>query len=173
MILLIAEIFSLLSSLSLIIGSIQKTHKRIIVLSMVESILVIISESLFGATAGIITTVVLLIIDFMNFIDKDNKYLTIILMIALAVIGIITMETWYDLLPMIASIVYIWLIVYKKKLITEMGLLINTILWLIYDAHIGSIIYTIMDSIVVTLCIIEIIKIIILKDKRVKEKQVA
>lgn len=69
MILLIAEIFSLLSSLSLIIGSIQKTHKRIIVLSMVESILVIISESLFGATAGIITTVVLLIIDFMNFID--------------------------------------------------------------------------------------------------------
>ena len=173
MILLIAEIFSLLSSLSLIIGSIQKTHKRIIVLSMVESILVIISESLFGATAGVITTVVLLIIDFMNFIDKDNKYLTIILMIALAVIGIITMETWYDLLPMIASIVYIWLIVYKKKLITEMGLLINTILWLIYDAHIGSIIYTIMDSIVVTLCIIEIIKIIILKDKRVKEKQVA
>ena len=173
MILLIAEIFSLLSSLSLIIGSIQKTHKRIIVLSMVESILVIISESLFGATAGVITTVVLLIIDFMNFIDKDNKYLTIILMIALAVIGIITMDTWYDLLPMIASIVYIWLIVYKKKLITEMGLLINTILWLIYDAHIGSIIYTIMDSIVVTLCIIEIIKIIILKDKRVKEKQVA
>ena len=83
------------------------------------------------------------------------------------------METWYDLLPMIASIVYIWLMVYKKKLITEMGLLINTILWLIYDAHIGSIIYTIMDSIVVTLCIIEIIKIIILKDKRVKEKQVA
>lgn len=173
MILLIAEIFSLLSSLSLIIGSIQKTHKRIIVLSMVESILVIISESLFGATAGVITTVVLLIIDFMNFVDKDNKYLTIILMIALAVIGIITMETWYDLLPMIASIVYIWLIVYKKKLITEMGLLINTILWLIYNAHIGSIIYTIMDSIVVTLCIIEIIKIIILKDKRVKEKQVA
>ena len=38
---------------------------------------------------------------------------------------------------------------------------------------IGSIIYTIMDSIVVTLCIIEIIKIIILKDKRVKENQVA
>lgn len=173
MILLIAEIFSLLSSLSLIIGSIQKTHKRIIILSMVESILVIISESLFGATAGVITTVVLLIIDFMNFIDKDNKYLTTILMIALAVIGIITMETWYDLLPMIASIVYTWLIVYKKKLITEMGLLINTILWLIYDAHIGSIIYTIMDSIVVILCIIEIIKIIILKDKRVKEKQVA
>lgn len=173
MILLIAEIFSLLSSLSLIIGSIQKTHKRIIVLSMVESILVIISESLFGATAGVITTVVLLIIDFMNFVDKDNKCLTIILMIALAIIGIITMETWYDLLPMIASIVYTWLIVYKKKLITEMGLLINTILWLIYDTHIGSIIYTIMDSIVVTLCIIEIIKIIILKDKRVKEKQVA
>ena len=173
MILLIAEIFSLLSSLSLIIGSIQKTHKRIIVLSMVESILVIISESLFGATAGVITTVVLLIIDFMNFVDKDNKYLTIILMIALAIIGIITMETWYDLLPMIASIVYTWLIVYKKKQITEMGLIINTILWLIYDTHIGSIIYTIMDSIVVTLCIIEIIKIIILKDKRVKEKQVA
>jgi hypothetical protein len=171
MILLIAEIFSLLSSLALIMGSLQKTHKHIIIFSMTESILVIISESLFGATAGIITTVVLLIIDFLNFIDKDRKSFTIILMISLAVLGILNMEIWFDLLPMIASIVYTWLITYKNKLITKTGLLFNTTLWLIYNTYIGSVVYTIMDTIVIILCITEIIKIII-KDKRAKKNQV-
>lgn len=95
---------------------------------MIESTLVIISESLFGATAGVITTIVLLIIDFLNFIDKDRKTFTIILMTMLAILGIFNMETWFDLLPMIASIVYAWLITYKNKLVTKTGLLFNTTL---------------------------------------------
>jgi len=179
MILIIANILSLLGNLLFTSSSIVKNKKKILLLQSSNYVLAIIAEFLTNAYSGLVQEAVSLIRNIIFLFIKINKkiiklILTLICVIVAIVVGtiiniIFSDNVWYGYLPIAATIVYTFFIVlvfiikFKEttvELLMKLGMIINSIIWIIYGYFIKLYPVMIFNVLNITLCIISIIFII-------------
>lgn len=136
--------------------SISKTKKETFVCQIFDTVFNTIANLLFKGYSGMITNLISLIRNILVFKNCINKWIQIILIILLFIIGSITNNRGLiGYFPIIASIEYILIACQVKSMIklVKISLLINVILWGIYNLVIGAYLMLIIDIITSVGCI--------------------
>ena len=152
----LALFFSSLGALFLFLSSISKTKKETFVCQIFDTVFNTIANLLFKGYSGVITNLISLIRNILVFKNCINKWIQIILIILLFIIGSITNNRGLiGYFPIIASIEYTLIACRVKSTIklVKISLFINVILWGIYDLVIGAYPMLIIDIITSIGCI--------------------
>lgn len=171
--LIIANILSFLGNTTFTLSSIFKKKNWILLLQSIAHILSSIAEIINKAYSGLVQEIASLLRDLvLVFVNKDNKLLKIIITIIFVVIGSVigtvlnfklNQNNWYDYLPILATISYtIFLIIseYSKKyqeVFIKVGLIFNSIGWIIYTLFYKLYPPTIFNSITIISSLVTIV----------------
>lgn len=171
--LIIANILSFLGNTTFTLSSIFKKKNWILLLQSIAHILSSIAEIINKAYSGLVQEIASLLRDLvLVFVNKDNKLLKIIITLIFVVIGSIigtvlnfklNQNNWYDYLPILATISYtIFLIIseYSKKyqeVFIKVGLIFNSIGWIIYTLFYKLYPPTIFNSITIISSLLTIV----------------
>jgi hypothetical protein len=171
--LIIANILSFLGNTTFTLSSIFKKKNWILLLQSIAHILSSIAEIINKAYSGLVQEIASLLRDLvLVFVNKDNKLLKIIITLIFVVIGSIigtvlnfklNQNNWYDYLPILATISYtIFLIIseYSKKyqeVFIKVGLIFNSIGWIIYTLFYKLYPPTIFNSITIISSLVTIV----------------
>ncbi len=172
---IVAQIFGLFGSLSMITSMWQKTRKKMLWFLTFDSIFYAIHYLFLGAYAGAVNNVVGIFRTFTlakkNTTEFYKKNYILYIVIALYLIfGIITYNGINSLFPSIASIIYCIVIWLDKPKNIRFGTAIMLLLWLLYNIGVKSYVGAITEACLLVSTIIAIIKIDILKVKKEKKK---
>ena len=184
MILIIANILSLLGNLFFTTSSILKSRKKILLFQSSNYVLAIIAEFLTHAYSGLVQESISLIRNIIFLFININKkvlklILTLICVISAIILGtiiniIFSDNIWYGYLPIIATVVYTFFIVlvfvvkFKDttiEILMKFGMIINSIIWILYGYFIKLYPVILFNILNITLCIISIVHIIIILKK--------
>jgi len=160
---ILAQILSFIAMLVNMVAVQLKTKKQILLTIVASNLLFIISYILLGAYVGAITCGIVAIEIIINTIleDKGKKtpiYLIIVYLIISILIGIFTFGSLVDLLPIIASILFIFTLVQSKESSVRLLILGNLISWVIYDMFVKAYLAGASDSFVILSTIAAIIR---------------
>jgi len=171
--LIIANILSFLGNTTFTLSSIFKKKNWILLLQSIAHILSSIAEIINKAYSGLVQEIASLLRDLvLVFVNKDNKLLKIIITLLFVVIGSVigtvlnfklNQNNWYDYLPILATISYtIFLIIseYSKKyqeVFIKVGLIFNSIGWIIYTLFYKLYPPTIFNSITIISSLVTIV----------------
>lgn len=171
--LIIANILSFLGNTTFTLSSIFKKKNWILLLQSIAHILSSIAEIINKAYSGLVQEIASLLRDLvLVFVNKDNKLLKIIITLIFVVIGSVigtvlnfklNQNNWYDYLPILATISYtIFLIIseYSKKyqeVFIKVGLIFNSIGWIIYTLFYKLYPPTIFNSITIISSLVTIV----------------
>ena len=190
MILIIANILSLLGNLFFTTSSILKSRKKILLFQSSNYVLAIIAEFLTHAYSGLVQESISLIRNIIFLFININKkvlklILTLICVISAIILGtiiniIFSDNIWYGYLPIIATVVYTFFIVlvfvvkFKDttiEILMKFGMIINSIIWILYGYFIKLYPVILFNILNITLCIISIVFMIIIH-KTVERKEI-
>lgn len=171
--LIIANILSFLGNTTFTLSSIFKKKNWILLLQSIAHILSSIAEIINKAYSGLVQEIASLLRDLvLVFVNRDNKLLKIIITLIFVVIGSVigtvlnfklNQNNWYDYLPILATISYtIFLIIseYSKKyqeVFIKVGLIFNSIGWIIYTLFYKLYPPTIFNSITIISSLVTIV----------------
>ena len=157
---IIGNVLALIASLLFVYSGILKNKKKILIAQCIQKGLSTISNIVLQGYSGAITHAISLIRNILCYYDKLNivvKIIITIITIALSIsfnnLGLI------GLLPLISSIIYLWLMDTKDIIKFKYIMLITIILWAIYDITIKSytsFIFGIFSAITTIISIIQI-----------------
>ena len=156
------------SSLGLIIG-ILKSKKKILYTQTIQYITYTISNIILGGISGAITNLISIFRNILCYKEKLTKT-AIILIILISIILTLLFNNlgFIGLLPLFNNIIYTVFINVKDEFKFKLLILIQIILWLIYDLTIKAYTSAIFEIFTITACIITASQIYI---NRKKEKQ--
>jgi len=171
---ILAQILSFIAMVINIVAVQLKTKKQILLAIVAANIFFVISYILLGAYVGAITCVILIIVIIINTILEDKgkttpKILICIYSIIYILIGIATFNSFIDLLPIVASILFILTLSQSKEKYVRLLILGNLILWIIYDFFVSAYLTCVSDLFVISSTIIAIYRYDIKKE--VKENE--
>ncbi len=140
---LLAQILSLLAMLINIIAVQLKTKKQILLVIVLSNILFVISYILLGAYIGAITCTITAIEIIINTLleDKGKKTPKILVGVYFAIsiiIGITSFNRVIDVLPILASLLFIPTLIQSKEKHVRLLILGNLISWMTYDLFVGA-----------------------------------
>ena len=180
MILIIANILSLLGNTLFSLSSLVKNKKKILIMQNTNHLLSATAEILqeaYSAPAQELTSFIRNII--LLFVKETKRILkliiSIITVIAAVVLGVLlniflNNNVWYGYLPIIANILYSTGVILafmiinisenKRELIIKIALILNSIIWIIYGFFIKLYPVIIFNFITLILSIIAIIRIV-------------
>ena len=139
----LAQILSLTAMLINIVAVQLKTKKQILLTIVVSNALFVISYILLGAYVGAITCTITAIEIIINtFLEdkgkKTSKPLIALYLLISIMIGILNLGNIIDLLPIVASIFFIFSLVQSKEKYVRLLILGNLTSWMIYDIFVGA-----------------------------------
>lgn len=135
---ILSQVLIALSDLACIVSMLSKKKKNIVLFLIVSTILFsvhyICLGAWTGASIGFVELVFLIIMYILEIKDKAKYsiYLSIATMIITVVLSIVTWDTWYSLLPMIAMIIYLATMMFKNVIIVKSGAFIRITLNSVY-----------------------------------------
>lgn len=162
MIKILALICSGLAAITTLFSSICKTKKNIFLFQCINKIFGVLYTLLLCGYSGMIINILGLVRNFLTLKNKMTKKVQFVLCILMFVIGIVVNNRGIlGILPIIASIEYTIMACRNKSTvkIVKYALLINMIMWSIYDFIIKSYPTFIMDIIISLICIKSIVEI--------------
>lgn len=135
---IIAQFFGILVLITNILAMQMKNKKQIILLFILANLFSAINFVLLGSYTGTIICIFAIIQTLINKIFENKKQQVPKMMLLLyifisIVLGLITLNSLVDILPIICSILYTITIVQDKEKNIRKISLINIILWIIYD----------------------------------------
>lgn len=147
---ILAQILSLIAMVINVVAVQLKTKKQILLAIVAANIFFVTSYILLGAYTGALTCIILITVIIINTILEDKgkktpKILIGIYSIIYIVIGIITFNSLIDILPIIASILFIVTIRQEKEKYVRLLILGNSISWIIYDFIVSAYLTSISD----------------------------
>lgn len=171
---ILAQILSFVAMVINMVAVQLKTKKQILLTIVVSNLLFVISYILLGAYVGALTCGIVAIEIIINTILEDKgkitpKFLIIIYLIISIIIGITTFNSLIDLLPIIASILFILTLRQSKEKYVRLLILVNLTSWIIYDFFVKAYLAGISDLIVISSTITAIYRYDI--NKEVKENE--
>lgn len=152
---ILAQILSFLGMVINMVAVQLKTKKQILLTIVISNILFVISYILLGAYVGALTcgiTAVEIVINTIleNKGKKTPKALIIVYLLISISIGILTWGNIVDLLPIIASILFIPTLIQAKERYVRLLILGNLIAWGSYDVIVRAYSAAISDLFVIT-----------------------
>ncbi len=171
---ILAQILSFIAMLTNMIAVQLKTKKHILLTIVVSNLLFVISYILLGAYVGALICGIVAIEIIINTIleDKGNttpKSLIIVYLIISIILGITTFNGFVDLLPILASILFIFTLRQSKEKYVRLLILGNLTSWIIYDFFVKAYLAGISDLFVISSTITAIYRYDIKKE--VKENE--
>jgi hypothetical protein len=171
--LIIANILSFLGNMTFTSSSIFKKKNIILLLQSTAHILSSIAEIINKAYSGLVQELVSLIRDIiLVFVKKDQRRIKIIISLLAVLVGSIigtilnfklNQNNWYDYLPILATALYtLFLIISEystkyQELFIKIGIIFNSIGWIIYTLFYKLYPPTIFNSITIVTSVITII----------------
>lgn len=160
---ILAQVLSFIAMIANMIAVQLKTKKQILLTIVVSNVLFIISYILLGAYIGALTCGIVALEIIINMLLEDKgkstpKTLIIVYFIISILLGITTFTTIIDLLPIIASILFILTLRQTKEKYVRMLILGNLISWVIYDLFVKAYLAGISDFFVILSTISSIIR---------------
>ena len=178
-----ANILSFLGNITFTSSSVFKKKELILLLQSIAHTLSSIAEIITKAYCGLVQEVSSLLRDIvLVFVKEDKRMLKIAISIVFVVIGsivaivlniILKQNNWYDYAPVLATILYtVFLVISEFKgengiVYLKVGLILNSIGWIIYTLFYKLYPPTIFNSITIVSSIITIIKYYIDKKREV------
>lgn len=172
---ILAQILSFIAMVINMVAVQLKTKKQILLTIVVSNLLFVISYILLGAYVGALTCGIVAIEIIINTILEDKgkvtpKFLIIIYLIISIIIGITTFNSLIDLLPIIASILFILTLRQAKEKYVRLLILGNLTSWIIYDFFVKAYLAGISDLFVISSSITAIYRYDIKKEVKENEK---
>jgi len=188
-ILIIANILSLIGNALFTLSSILRNKKKILLFQSSNYILAIISEYMTKAYSGMVQEGMSLIRNIiLLFVKSSNKIIKLIITLICVTIAVIagiliniflSGNVWYGYLPVLGTIVYSTAVILafminfseiNSELVIKIGLLINSFIWTTYGYFVMLYPIMIFNIITIILCIISFIRIKKIKNKIKTEK---
>lgn len=172
---ILAQILSFIAMVINMVAVQLKTKKQILLTIVVSNLLFVISYILLGAYVGALTCGIVAIEIIINTILEDKgkvtpKFLIIIYLIISIIIGITTFNSLIDLLPIIASILFILTLRQSKEKYVRLLILGNLTSWIIYDFFVKAYLAGISDLFVISSTITAIYRYDIKKEVKENEQ---
>ena len=170
MTLLVGNIIALIASLLMVYSGLVKEKKKIIYIQTIQIGLSVLSNIILGGITGAIINALSFIRNILCYKDKlglKEKVIITILAIILSIcfnnLGII------GILPLISTVVYLWLMNIKDVIKFKALIIFTMLLWLIYDLKIQSYTSAVFDFGNIVTNIISIIQ--ILKKQKINKQE--
>lgn len=157
---LLANIFSLAGMSLLLISTFSKTKSKMLLLQVGDALFNSIGSLLIGGYSGFITNLLAGIRNLVNSKGKSNKYINILFMILILVIGLcVNRNGLIGLLPILASLEYtLCSYLVKSAQGLRLVLVVNIVLWGTYDLTIGLYTAFIIDIVICLVTIFNLIR---------------
>jgi len=126
----------------------RKNTNKIIMFQIIGTLLYCYHYFLLRAYSGLLICAVEVIFDYLYYKTNKDKYLYIISIPLRIIAGIVGFNIFWDILPILASLIDGYSLTKKKKTVV-IGAIISYSLWVIYDIYVMSISGAITNSIVV------------------------
>lgn len=153
-----AQLLGLFYALFLFFSILGKNTKQILLMQTISFLFKSFHYYLLGGISGFVTSFISMLRNIVFYRIKENYILTIIFILIYLIIGIVTYNSFYSLLPVIATIVYTLIINYDNPKYLRLGMLFTSITWLIYNIYIISYSGIIIQIIMIITNIFAIIK---------------
>lgn len=172
---ILAQILSFIAMLTNMIAVQLKTKKHILLTIVVSNLLFVISYILLGAYVGALTCGIVAIEIIINTILEDKgkttpKSLIIVYLIISIILGITTFNGFVDLLPILASILFIFTLRQSKEKYVRLLILGNLTSWIIYDFFVKAYLAGFSDLFVISSTITAIYRYDIKKEVKENEQ---
>jgi hypothetical protein len=133
--LIISNILGALSDGLCGVSGLAKTKRQIILINTVSNILGILCDLIIGGYTAVTTLVMSCIGELLNYKKERGKlYSTVYVIVLIIISTIFSTNGLIDALPVIANAEYIVVVSCTKETIhTKMALLVNTMLWCIFN----------------------------------------
>lgn len=166
---LLSQVINCIGSTINMIGINIRDKKKVLIFFILGNMCVAISLGLLNAKAGMLVQIIFVIETIINyFLEKRNiKYpiwLIIVYVIVPVVVLSITFQSAWDILPIIAGILFP-LALLSKDLKLRLLNLFSVVVWIPYSLHFGQYVGAISCSIFTIMNIVAIIRLDILKRK--------
>lgn len=153
-----AQLLGLFYALFLFFSILGKNTKQILLMQTISFLFKSFHYYLLGGISGFVTSFISMLRNIIFYRIKENYIFTIVFIIIYIIIGIVTYNSFYSLLPVIATIVYTLIINYDNPKYLRLGMLFTSITWLIYNIYIISYSGIIIQIIMIITNIFAIIK---------------
>ena len=172
---ILAQLLSFAAMLINIVAVQLKTKKQILLTIVVSNALFVISYILLGAYIGAITCTITAIEIIINTLFEDKgkktpKPLIIMYIAIFIVIGITSYGKVIDILPIIASLIFVLTLIQNKEKYVRLLILGNLISWMTYDIFVGAYSAAASDIFVISSTLIGIYRYDIKKEVKEDEK---
>ena len=145
---IIIQIIGFVAWLFLVFSYYRKNTNKILVFQIIGTLLYCLHYFLLGAYSGLFICAFETIFDFGYYKTDKDKYIYLISIPVRIAGGLLTFGTFYDVLPILASLIDGYSLTKKKKLVV-VGAVTSYTLWVIYDIFVMSISGAITDGIIV------------------------
>lgn len=153
-----AQSLGFIYALFLFFSILGKSTKQILLMQTISFLFKSVHYYLLGGISGFVTSFISMLRNLIFYRVKENYIFTIIFILIYIVIGIATYNSFYSLLPVIATIVYTLIINYDNPKYLRLGMLFTSITWLIYNIYIISYSGIIIQIIMIVTNIFAILK---------------
>lgn len=133
---IIGNILSFVSCSAALISTRAKSYKKTLMIQSIDTTFSIFANLVLGGYSGALISICGLVRNLYCAFSKElNKIISYsILLVTLIVSVTFTLNTWYDILPILASTSYGFIILTTKDITkTKIGLIANSTLWIIYN----------------------------------------
>lgn len=147
---IIGEIFSFCAAIFLCYSTFAKDKHKMVCVQVMDTICCALSNLFLMSYSGFITSLFSTTRNILESKNKNNKVILTILCLILCITGVIfNNKEWIGLLPVVASIEYT-IVMFNSKSSQSLryGLIINLIMWSIYDLYIKAYPMFLMDLII-------------------------
>ena len=145
---LLIQLIGFVAWLFLVFSYYRKKTNNILVFQIIGTLFYCLHYFLLGAYSGLFICAFETIFDYGYYKTDKDKYIYIVSIPVRVVGGLLTYKTYFDLLPIFASLIDGYSLTKKRKIVV-IGAFISYILWVIYDICVMSISGVITDGIIV------------------------
>ena len=145
-------------ALFLMLSNFGKTTKQILLLQTISFFFKSVHYYLLGGISGFLTSIISMLRNLIFTKIKSNKTWTIVFILIYLIIGFMTYTTLGSILPIIATIFYTIIVNKNNPSYLRWGMLITSIIWLLYNIYIISYSGIITQVIILFSNVIAIIK---------------
>lgn len=132
------QILGFIYAFFLFLSIFGKTSRKILIMQTFSFFFKGLHYLLLGGLSGFLTSFVSMIRNLIFYKLKSNRYWTILFVIIFLLIGIFTYDTFFSLMPVIATIIYTLIINYNNPTYLRYGMLLTSLTWLIYNIYVVS-----------------------------------
>ena len=153
-----AQFLGLIYALFLLFSLFGKNTKQILFMQTISFFFKSIHYYLLGGLSGFITSFISMLRNLIFYKIKESYIISIFFIAIYILIGILTFNNIYSILPVIATIAYTLIINYDNPKYLRLGMFFTSVTWLIYNIYVNSYSGIIIQIIMIITNIIAIIK---------------